>query len=332
MPSIDQPRFILSRWDTPLQELKNISASLGGPRILIKRDDLTDIAMGGNKTRKLEFLLADALKAEADCLITAGGIQSNHCRLTAATAVRAGLDCHLVLAGDKPEDINGNLVLDKLFDASIHWCAKSERESTLQSVAADLRAQGRCPYVIPVGGSTGVGALGYVNAFMELQKQMQQLDLNVDRVLVASSSGGTHAGLELGARLTGFTGQVLGISIDQVKTGTENFLPILAEIANDAAKLLGVDGSFGEADFRLNCDYLGAGYAIMGEMEREAIQLMSRQEAIILGPVYTGRAFGGLIDLIRKGDIGSDETVVFWHTGGTPEVFAYKSNLVGDQP
>jgi D-cysteine desulfhydrase len=181
---------------------------------------------------------------------------------------------------------------------------------------------------MPVGGSTGVGALGYVNAFFELQQQIEQLDIQIDAVVVASSSGGTHAGLQLGARLSGFDGQLLGISIDQVKTGSDNFLPILASIANDAAQLLEVDETFGENDFNLNVDYLGAGYAIMGESEREAIHLMSSLEAIMLGPVYTGRAFGGLIDLIRKGQFNPEQTVVFWHTGGTPEVFAYNRDLL----
>ncbi len=322
------PRFYLSRWKTPLQELTRLSDHLGGPGLLIKRDDLTDLVMGGNKIRKLEYLVADALEHEADTLITAGGIQSNHCRLTAAAAVQAGLHCEVVLAGDRPEDMNGNVLLDKLLNATIHWCAKSEREQKLERVAEQLRSQGTRPYVIPVGGSTGVGALGYVNAFLELQAQASQMNLKIDKIVVASSSGGTQAGLQLGARVSGFDGKVLGISIDQTKTGTDSFLPVLAQIANDAAQLIRSPETFTDDDFTLNCDYLGAGYGVMGEMEREAIQLMAQLEGIILGPVYTGRAFGGLIDLIRKGHFHPDQNIVFWHTGGTPEVFAYNQELI----
>jgi len=321
------PKFHLTRLETPLQELKVISDHLKGPRIFIKRDDLTDVALGGNKTRKLEYLVADALDQKADTLITAGGIQSNHCRLTAAAAVRAGLRCELVLAGVEPDYPNGNVLLDRLLNAHLNWVTRPEREAEMERVAERLKKQGRKPYVIPVGGSNSIGALGYVNAFLELDQQARKNDLKIDHVIVASSSGGTHAGLQLGARIAGFQGKVTGISIDQVKLGTDSFLPVLARLANETAERLESSERFTENDFHLNCDYLGAGYAVMGDLEREAIQMMSGMEAIVLGPVYTGRAFGGLIDLIQKGEFRSTETVVFWHTGGTPEVFAYNQGL-----
>lgn len=322
------PRIKLTQLPTPLEKLDRLSQELGGPSIFIKRDDLTSLAMGGNKTRKLEYLLGDALAKGADTVITAGGIQSNHCRLTAAAAVKVGLDCELVLAGNEPDLPDGNLLLDNLFKAKITWCAKQERNQTMEQVALDLRARGKTPYVIPVGGSNEVGTVGYVQAMLELTDQLEEQNINAGHIVVASSSGGTHAGLALGSRICGFKGRVLGMSIDQVKTGKEAFPPVLAEIAGKTAQRLGVDETFSENDFNLNCDYLGAGYAVPGELEREAILLASTLESILLGPVYTGRAMGGLIDLIRKGAFTPEDTVVFWHTGGTPELFAYKDEFV----
>lgn len=324
------PRTRLARLDTPLEELNRLSAELGGPRLLMKRDDLIGLALGGNKVRKLEFLIGEALTRGADVLVTAGGAQSNHCRLTAAAAVKAGLGCHLVLAGKPPESANGNVLLDQLFGAYLHWCERAEREATLEAVAEQLRDRGRRPYVIPVGGSNEVGTVGYVRAMFELKQQLARDGIKADRVVVASSSGGTQAGLVLGAKLAGFAGEILGISIDQTKIGEDAFPPVLARIAAATAKRIDESCSFQDRDFVLNCDYLGAGYAIPGESEKEAIEITSRLEGILLGPVYTGRAMGGLIDLIRKGRIGKQETVVFWHTGGTPELFAYNRMFAAD--
>ncbi len=321
---IDQlPKVSLTQLKTPIEVLKNLTQKLNGPSLYIKRDDLTDLALGGNKTRKLEYLIGDAKQKRANTLITAGGIQSNHCRLTAAAACKTGLDCELVLAGSKAEKPNGNLLLDEIFGAKINWCERDQREATMNLVVERLQQEGKRPYMIPVGGSNEVGTVGYVAAMKELKEQIDAMNLTIDTIVVASSSGGTHAGLQLGAKLFGFDGTILGLSIDQVKIGVDSFLPVLAKIANATAERLESDIVFREDSFQLICDYLGDGYAIPGEMEREAIQLLSRLEGILLGPVYTARAMGGLIDLIRQGYFESNHNILFWHTGGVPELFAY---------
>ena len=208
-------RFPLAQLPTPIEELKSLSRELGGPELLIKRDDQTGLALGGNKTRKLEFLVGQALEQGADTLVTAGAAQSNHCRQTAAAAARAGLRCELLLNGTKPELPNGNLLLDELLGARIHWVQRSEREAKLSQIPDQLRKQGGKPYVIPVGGSNGVGATGYVLAMMELAEQLNGMNRRVDHVVFASSSGGTQAGIVVGAKVTGFKGKLHGVSIDK---------------------------------------------------------------------------------------------------------------------
>jgi D-cysteine desulfhydrase len=322
------PRRRLAKLPTPLDEMPNLSRRLGGPRLLVKRDDLTGLATGGNKTRKLEFLIADALAAGADCVITAGGPQSNHCRQTAAAAALAGLDAHLVLGGD-PQPSLGNLLLDRLLGAHIHWTPKTNRAARMRSLADEFRSDGRRPYVIPVGGSTAIGALGYVDAMCELQTQLDQQGRTVDHLLLATSSGGTQAGIVLGARLTGFRGRVTAISIDQAPDdrSDEKFLAGVCQIANEAAELLQSDQRLTVDQFDTNYDYLGAGYGVVGDLERNAIRLLARTEGLLVGPVYTGRAAGAMIDLISRGAFGSQETVLFWHTGDESALHAYADDL-----
>ena len=208
------PRFPLAEFPTPIHFLKSFSESGNGPAVFMKRDDLTSLGLGGNKTRKLEFLVGEALNQGCDTLVTAGGVQSNHCRLTAAAARKAGLACHLVLNGTPPENPNGNLLLDRIFGAKIHFCLRKERDETLCRVAEELPQKGQRPYVIPVGGSNSTGAVGYVNAMLELETQMNQMKITPDAVIFATSSGGTQAGLALGAKIIGFKGQILGMSIE----------------------------------------------------------------------------------------------------------------------
>jgi D-cysteine desulfhydrase len=277
--------------------------------------------------RKLEFLIGEALEKRKDTLVTAGGIQSNHCRLTAAGARRAGLDCHLVLNGVPPETPSGNLLLDNLFGAHIHYCDRKDRDSMLYQVADELAENGKKPYVIPVGGSNSTGTVGYVDAMFELEIQLKEMNLTPDAIVFASSSGGTQAGLTLGAGITGFKGQVLGISIDQVKTGTASFLPVLTRIVNETAKRIDSDIAMTESDFSLDCHYLGAGYAVPGDLEFDAIRYLARYEGILLGPVYTARAMGALLDMIQKNVFKKDQSVLFWHTGGTPELFAWADDF-----
>lgn len=317
------PRFRLADFPTPIEYLETLTKKYNGPDIFIKRDDLTSLGLGGNKTRKLEFLVGEALKQKKDALVTTGGLQSNHCRLTAAAARKAGLDCHLVLNGNQPEIANGNLLLNRIFGATIHYCDRKDRDDRLLQVADELAAAGKKPYVIPLGGSNDVGSVGYVNAMLELTRQLDNISVTPDAIVFASSSGGTQAGLALGAKITGFSGDVLGISIDQTKTGPDPFPPLLTQIANITAERIGTDIRMTDSDFSLNCDYLGAGYAMPGELEFSAIRDLSLLEGILLGPVYTARAMGSLLDMIQNGDFTKEQTVLFWHTGGTPELFAW---------
>ena len=321
-------RFPLAQLPTPIEELKSLSRELGGPELLIKRDDQTGLAFGGNKTRKLEFLVGQALEQGADTLVTAGAAQSNHCRQTAAAAAKAGLRCDLLLNGTKPELPNGNLLLDELLGARIHWVQRSEREAKLSEIPDELRKQGGKPYVIPVGGSNGVGATGYVLAMMELAKQLDGMNRRVDHVVFASSSGGTQAGIVVGARVTGFKGKLHGVSIDRDDSESATYEGELADIANETAKYVGFDAQFVAGDFTVAYDYLGGGYGIVSDLEREAIRLLASREGIVLDPVYTGRAMGALIALIRNKAFRSDETVLFWHTGGAPALFAYAKDLI----
>ena len=321
------PRFPLTQLPTPLEALPRLSAALGGPRLLIKRDDQTGLALGGNKARKLEFLVGQALAQGADTLVTAGAAQSNHCRQTAAAVAKAGLKCELILNGTRPELANGNLLLDRLLGAGEHWIERSQRPVKLRELPEQLRAQGRKPYVIGVGGSNGVGATGYVLAMMELMMQLRATGRRVDHLLFGTSSGGTQAGIELGARLTGFTGQLHGLSIDKNDPEHREYESEVAQIANECAAYIGSDVRLSPAEIRVLYGYMGAGYGIVGELEREAIRLMARCEGIVLDPVYAGRAFGALVDMLRKGMFKPEETVLFWHTGGAPALFAYAQEL-----
>ena len=320
------PRVSLAHLPTPIDELPRLSQELGGLRLLVKRDDQTGLASGGNKTRKLEFLMAEALNQGADTVITAGAAQSNHCRQTAAAAAQVGLGCALVLGGEPPPTPTGNLLIDQLMGAQIYWTGPDRRGERLEEIANQVRADGHQPYLIPYGGSNPVGAAGYVMAMQELSEQLG--GLGVDRIVFASSSGGTQAGMVVGARATGFGGAIIGIKIDKGEAGDDPYLLHLARLGNETARHVGLDENFTPDDFLVVEDYLGAGYGVVGELEREAVRLVARLEGLILDPVYTGRAMGGLIDMIRRGLIGPDETVLFWHTGGIPAVFSYANALV----
>ena len=321
------PRCKLAQLPTPIEPLPSLSLELGGPTLLIKRDDQTGLAFGGNKTRKLEFLVGQALEQGADTLITIGGAQSNHCRQTAAAAAKAGLRCELILNGKRPELSNGNLLLDELLGATAHWIERSERAAKLQSLSAELVAQGRKPYAIAVGGSNGVGATGYVVAMIELMEQLSASGQRVDHILFGTSSGGTQAGIELGARITGYQGKLHGLSIDKNEPEHLEYETEVADIANACAEYIGSNVRLTKDDVKVVYGYKGQGYGMVGNLEREAIRLMARKEGIILDPVYAGRAFGALVDLIRKRVFKKDETILFWHTGGSPALFAYANEL-----
>lgn len=316
------PRLKFAALPTPVDEVPRLSQALHGPRLLVKRDDLTGLGLGGNKTRKLEFLLAEAQANGARTLITTGAVQSNHCRQTAAAAAMFGLDCILVLAGDQPAAATGNLLIDQLFGAEIIWTTRPQREQTLQAVFNRAWEQGRRPYLVPYGGSSPTGAAAYAFAVQELIGQIP----SIDWLVFASSSGGTQAGLVVGARVFGFSARILGISVDEPQPTLQ---ARVAEIATATADFLGEPQQFSPSDILVNADYLGAGYGVLGKPEIEAIHLFAHQAGLLLDPVYTGRAAAGLIDLIRKGYFRSDETVLFLHTGGAPALFADRYQQLG---
>jgi D-cysteine desulfhydrase family pyridoxal phosphate-dependent enzyme len=318
------PRIRIAHLPTPVESMPRLSAYLGGPRLWVKRDDLTGIAFGGNKVRKLELVLAEAQANGARTLVTVGAAQSNHCRQTAALAAHYGMACILVLSGDPSQAPTGNLLIDEMLGAEIVWTDRNNRPSVLQQTFEHAWESGRRPFLIPLGASNPVGALGYMFAFDELLTQQVQPDW----IVLASSSGGTQAGLVLGARRAGWKGRILGISIDEKDTDLQE---TVAHLASEASDLAGPRMDFKPADILVNDDYLGEGYGVMGAPEKEAIQLFARQEGLLLDPVYTGRAAAGMIDLIRRGFFKPRDTVLFWHTGGTPALFAdtYQSNILG---
>lgn len=309
-------RLNFAHLPTPIETLARLSDALGGPRLLIKRDDQTGLAFGGNKTRKLEFLVAEARDHGAKTLISGGALQSNHCRQTAAAAARFGFKCILVLTGEKPQFPSANLLLDELFGAEIVTVAdRKDRDRILQETFDRADKEGLKPYLVPYGGSSPTGALGYAFAMKEFVEQGS----HVDWIVFATSSGGTQAGLLLGQRMFGYKGKLLGISIDESEEWLKEHV---SELASLASKKLGAHIEFVPSEVLANANYCSAGYGVLTEREQEAIHLFATCEGLLLDPVYTGRAAAGTIDLIRNGFFKKDESVLFLHTGGQPALFA----------
>ncbi len=309
-------RLNFAHLPTPIEELPRLSAMLRGPHILVKRDDQTGLAFGGNKTRKLEFLVAEAQEQGARMLVSAGAVQSNHCRQTAAAAARFGFECTLVLTGNPPDRPSANILLDQLFGAQIVFVEdRADRDRVLRETFERAAQDGKQPYLVPYGGSSPTGALAYAYAMQELMAQ----NVEADWIVFGTSSGGTHAGLVLGQRLFGYAGKILGVSIDESEAWLKTHVSALASAASEK---LGERIAFLPEDVLATDKYCRAGYGVFGEGEKEAIRLFAQAEGLLLDPVYTGRAAAGMIDLIRKGFFGRDETVLFWHTGGTPALFA----------
>ena len=309
-------RLNFAHLPTPIETLSHLSEALKGPRLLIKRDDQTGLAFGGNKTRKLEFLVAEACEQGAKTLVSGGSLQSNHCRQTAAAAARFGFKCILVLTGEKPEQPSANLLLDHLFGAQVVYVAeRKERDRILQETFDRAAKEGLKPYLVPYGGSNETGALGYAFAMKELVEQ----NCHADWIVFATSSGGTHAGLLLGQRMFGYKGKLLGISVDESEEWLKEQVSGLASLASEK---LGQRIEFTRENVMANADYCSAGYGVLTELELEAIRLFATHEGFLLDPVYTGRAAAGMIDLIRKGFFKKNETVLFLHTGGQPALFA----------
>ena len=320
------PRLKFADLPTRIEEMPRLAKALGGPRLFVKRDDQTGLAGGGNKTRKLEFSLGEALRLGADTLVTAGGVQSNHCRQTAAAAARAGLRCILVLRGHPPAGWNGNLLLDRILGADVRFAGDRSRELVAAEAVEEERAAGRRPFSIPVGASDEYGSPGYALAAEELALQLKTASWSPDRIVIASSSYGTQAGLCVGAKALGLRAAITAIAIDSSLSDLQKGVATLAEAT---AKRMGLGLTFSPDEILGYDGYLGGGYAVMGESEKEAIELAARYEGLLLDPVYTGRAMAGLVDLIRRGEIGRDESVLFWHTGGSAALFAYADHFAG---
>jgi D-cysteine desulfhydrase len=327
-PMVGFERKQLGFFPTPISDLPNLRQRLGGPRLMIKRDDLSGLAFGGNKTRKLEYLIGDALAQGCDTVITGGAEQSNHCRQTAAACALCGLECHLVLGGSEPATLQGNILLDHLFGAHIHWSGKLRKGENIPELVDELKKRGRRPYVVPYGGSSEIGALGFVEAARELQQQIAALDAPITHVVFASSSGGTQAGLIVGKFLYGATFRLIGIDIDKDESGDASFRSQVEHLVASTARLTGASIPNIRAEVDLRNQYAGAGYGVVGDLERKAITLLAQTEGILVDPVYTGRALGGLIDMIRGGAFDSKDCVLFWHTGGTPALFSYAAEII----
>ncbi len=322
------PKQSLGFFPTPLVELPRLSEALGGPHLFIKRDDQTGLAFGGNKTRKLEYLVGEAIAQGYDTLITGGAEQSNHCRQTAAAAAAAGLSCHLVLGGEPPDVPNGNILLDQLFGAEIHWNGKFRKGEKIPEIAEEIKRNGGKPYIIPYGASNATGALGFVAAVRELDVQMSEKGLEFSHVVFPSSSGGTQAGLICGSHLFSHKYQLIGIGIDKGETGGPPFEEQVLKLTNETSERLKLRLEFSSADIIICSDYWEEGYGVVGELERNAIRMVAEKEGILLDPVYTGRAMGALIDMVQKGEFLPEEQILFWHTGGTPALFPYAPDLL----
>ncbi len=309
------PRIRLATLPTPINSLSNLSSTLGGPQILVKRDDLTGLGLGGNKVRKLEYLIAEAQANGAKMLITTGASQSNHCRQTAAAAARMGYACHLILTKYSGGSEGGNLLLNSLFGAEITFCDQIERDSVLKDVFNNAWNSGKRPYLIPYGGSSPVGAAAYVLAFTEMVNQ----GVTPDVIVFPSSSGGTQAGLILGAKINKSHARILGISVDKPE---EELQIKIANLVNETADRMQAFESAEPGEILINDQYIGGGYGVLSSLERDAIKLFARTEGMVLDPVYTARAAGALVDLIKNGELKAGEQVLFWHTGGIPALFA----------
>jgi L-cysteate sulfo-lyase len=320
------PRVRLFPTPTPLEKLEHLSRHLGGPEIWIKRDDCTVVATGGNKVRKLEWLVGEARAQGATHLVTQGAVQSNHVRQTAAVARRFGMKCtalleHRIETNDRDYLNSGNVLLDRLFDCAIEYRQSGlDMNAEAEAKGEQLRAAGEKVYVIPGGGSNTVGALGYVSCAQELVQQADEMDLRIDRLVTATGSAGTQAGLVVGLEGMNANIPVLGIGVRLPKDRQEANVHRLAEATAD---YVGVRGGIARSAVAANCDYVGPGYGQPTPGMIEAVLMVARQEGLLLDPVYSGKAMAGLIDLIRKGEIRKNETVVFLHTGGAVGLFGY---------
>lgn len=327
------PRRRYTAGPTPIERLPQFSAALGGPQIYIKRDDLLGLAAGGNKTRKLEFLVAEALAQGADTLITCGAIQSNHCRLTLAAAVKEGLKCRLVLEervpGSYDPEASGNNFLYRLLGVEKVTVvpAGSNMTKAMQEVSGELAAEGRRAYIIPGGGSNPLGATGYVACAQEIEAQIFEQGLDFQYLLCASGSAGTHAGLVTGLYGCNMNIPVIGINVSRSKVSQEE---LVYGLVRETSRHVGLNFEIPREAVTCFDDYVGPGYSLPTPGMAEAVKLLARTEGILLDPVYTGKAMAGLIDLVRKGFFPGDSRVLFVHTGGSPALYVYQKSVLGE--
>jgi L-cysteate sulfo-lyase len=320
------PRVRITHGPTPLEFMPRLTEALGGPNLYIKRDDCTGLGTGGNKTRKLEFLMADAVEHGADTIITQGATQSNHARQTVAIAAKMGMRCEILLEDRTGSTVDaykqsGNVFLDHLYGAHVtERPGGTDMAAAMNELADELRAKGRKPYIIPGGGSNPLGALGYVVCALELTDQFNSLGLNVDCLVHATGSAGTQAGLVAGFEGTRSQIPVLGIGVRAPKEAQETNV---FNLAVKTAELLGVPGSIKRESVMANCDYVGGGYGVPTPGMVEAVTMLARLEGILLDPVYSGKGMAGLIDLCRKGHFKKGQNVVFLHTGGAVALHGY---------
>ncbi len=321
------PRRSYLNGPTPMESMPSLSKVLGGKvNLFIKRDDLLPGAAGGNKTRKLEFCIADALEKGADTIITCGAVQSNHARLTAAWSAKEGLDCHLILEervkGSYKKEGSGNNFLFELLDVkSINVVpGGSDMMAEMTQKAEELKGQGKTPYIIPGGASNAIGALGYAACAEETMNQLNTRGLAIDHIIVPSGSAGTHAGMVVGMTGVNANIPITGINVSRTKTVQEE---IVYKLSVELAEKLGIKAGVEREAFVCFDQYVGPGYSLPTDSMVEAVKLFARTEAILLDPVYSGKAAAGLIDLVRKGHFADGANVLFLHTGGSPALFAY---------
>jgi L-cysteate sulfo-lyase len=324
------PRVPLAHLPTRLEHLPRLSEHLGGPEIWVKRDDCTGLATGGNKTRKLEFSMGEALEQGADTIITVGAVQSNHVRQTAAAAAKLGLKCEVLLEHRiaRPSELyrnSGNVLLDRILGANLHEYAKcTDFDAEMERLADDIRAAGGTPYIVPGGASNPVGALGYVGCAGELLQQCAEQDLAFDHAVLASGSAGTHAGFAVGLRASGSDLSILGVGVNIPQAEQE---AKVFELARETAEYIGKPGCVTREDIVADCNYIGPGYGEPTESMNEAVLMLARLEGLLFDPVYSGKALAGMIDYVRNGRFAQGENIVFLHTGGVAGLFAYADIL-----
>jgi D-cysteine desulfhydrase family pyridoxal phosphate-dependent enzyme len=321
-------KFTLGFFPTPLEKMENLSKKYRGYNLYVKRDDNSGLASGGNKVRKLQFFIYEALDKGCDTIITAGAQQSNHCRQTAAACAKTGLECHLLLGGNKPENYTGNLLLSHLLGANIHFTGDNRKGEDLFSLKQKLEEQNKKVYLVPYGGSNLLGAYGFVDAVKELKEQLSDMSLNMDYIFFASSSGGTQAGLKLGIDLYGLDVKLMPISIDKLGYGDVTLDEAVLELLLEGQKTLGIEKIYTIEDATLIRGYDSQGYGVVTSNERNAIKELAHNEGILLDPVYSGRAFYGMLDHLENKKLKNKSNVLFWHTGGLPANFYYSKDLM----